>query len=66
MAMETRKRSDGVYGMMFLCCFLLFGMSDLEWILFDTNWMWSKGAAKQWGINEILAMELKKEEQQGK
>ncbi len=39
MAMETRKRSDGdavvFMALMFLCCFLLFGMSELEWILLD-------------------------------
>ncbi len=37
--METRKRIDGdvvvFMALMFLCCFLLFGMSELEWILLD-------------------------------
>jgi hypothetical protein len=40
MAMETIKRSDGdvvvFMALMFLCQFLLFGMSELEWILLDT------------------------------
>jgi hypothetical protein len=40
-AMETRKRScgDAVVFMvfMFLCCFFIFGMSELEWILLDTS-----------------------------
>jgi hypothetical protein len=39
MAIETRKRSDGdmvvFMALMFLCHFLLFGMSELEWILLD-------------------------------
>jgi hypothetical protein len=34
--METRKRNDGsvvvFMALMFLCHFLLFGMSELEWI----------------------------------
>jgi hypothetical protein len=55
-------KCDGVSSLMFLCCFLLFGMNDLEWILLNTSLMWSKGAAKQWGVNKILAIELKKEE----
>ncbi len=41
MAMETRKRSDGnamvFMALMLLCCFLLFGMSEQEWILLDTG-----------------------------
>ncbi len=41
MRMETRKRSDGnvvvFMAFMFLCCFLLFGMNELEWILLDTG-----------------------------
>jgi hypothetical protein len=39
--METRKRSDGdvvvLMAFMFLCCFLLFGMSELEWRLLDID-----------------------------
>jgi hypothetical protein len=39
--MEIRKRSEGnavvFMALMFLCCFLLFGMSELEWILLDTS-----------------------------
>jgi len=39
--METTKRCDGnvveFMALMFLCCFLLFGMSELEWILLDTG-----------------------------
>jgi hypothetical protein len=39
--METRKRGDGdavvFMALMFLSCFLLFGMSELEWILLDTG-----------------------------
>jgi hypothetical protein len=62
MMMETRKRSDGdvvvFMAFMFLCHFLIFGMSELEWMLLDIDWMWGKGVAKQWGVNEILAMEL--------
>jgi hypothetical protein len=41
MAMETRKRSDGdvvvCMALMFLCCFLLFGVSELLWILLDAS-----------------------------
>jgi len=37
--METRKKGDGdvvvFMAFMFLCCFLLFGMSWLEWMLLD-------------------------------
>ncbi len=37
--MGTRKKSDGdavvFMAFMFLCCFLLFGLSELEWILLD-------------------------------
>jgi hypothetical protein len=37
--METRKKSDGdvvvFMALMFLCCFLLFGMSELVWILLN-------------------------------
>ncbi len=37
--METRKRNDGnvvvFMVLMFLCCFLLFHMNGLEWILLD-------------------------------
>ncbi len=40
-AMETTKSNDGnaveFMALMFLCCFLLFGMSELEWILMDTG-----------------------------
>jgi hypothetical protein len=68
--METRKRSDGdalvFMAFMFLCCFLLFGMSELEWILLDTSWMWGKGTANEWGVDKILTVELKKEKQEGK
>jgi len=39
--METRKRSDEdvvvFMALMFLCRFILFGMSELEWILLDTG-----------------------------
>jgi len=39
--METRKKSDGdvvvFMAFMFLCRFLKFGMSELEWILLDTS-----------------------------
>jgi hypothetical protein len=39
MAMETRKGNDRnavvFMALMFLCHFLLFGMSELEWILLD-------------------------------
>jgi hypothetical protein len=52
--------------LMFFCCFLLFGMNELEWIILDIGWMWGKGAAKLWGVGKILVVELKKEEQQGK
>jgi len=38
--METKKRNDGnvvvFLVFMFLCRFLLFGMSELEWILLDS------------------------------
>jgi hypothetical protein len=38
---ETRKRSDGdvmvFMALMFLCCFLIFGMSELQWILLDVS-----------------------------
>jgi len=41
MMMEIRKRSDGdvvvFMAFMFLCHFLLFGMSELEWILLDID-----------------------------
>jgi hypothetical protein len=37
--METRERNDGdavvFMAVMFLCCFLLFGMSELEWIFLN-------------------------------
>ncbi len=37
--METRKKGDGdvvvFMAFMFLCCFLLFGMNWLEWMLLD-------------------------------
>jgi hypothetical protein len=40
-AMSTRKRTDGnavmFMALMFLCRFLLFGMSELEWILLDAS-----------------------------
>ncbi len=40
-AMETRKKNDGnvvvFMVLMFLCHFLLFGMSELEWILLDIS-----------------------------
>jgi len=40
MAMATRKRSEGdavvFMALMFLCRFLLFGMSELLWIILDT------------------------------
>jgi hypothetical protein len=39
MAMKIRKKNDGdvlvFMALMFLCHFLLFGMSELEWILLD-------------------------------
>jgi len=39
MVIETRKRSEGdamsFMVLMFLCCFLLFGMSELLWIILD-------------------------------
>ncbi len=39
MVMEIRKRSDGdavvFMALMFFCCFLLFGMNELEWIILD-------------------------------
>jgi hypothetical protein len=56
-------KCSGVYGFDFLCCFLLFGMNEWKWILLDIGLMWGKGAAKQWGIDGILDVELKKEEQ---
>jgi hypothetical protein len=41
MTMETRERIDGdvvvFMVFMFLCCFLLFGMNELEWIFLDTS-----------------------------
>jgi hypothetical protein len=41
--METRDRSDGdalvFMALIFLCCFILFGMGELEWIFLDTGWM---------------------------
>jgi hypothetical protein len=41
MGMETRKNNDGnavvFMALMFLCCFLLFWMSELEWVLLDTS-----------------------------
>jgi len=41
MAMETRKSSDGdavaFMALMFLCCFILFGMNELQWILLDVG-----------------------------
>jgi len=68
--MKTRKGSDGdvvvFMAFMFMCHFLFFGMSELEWILLDISWMWSKGVAKQWGVGGILVVELKKEEHEGK
>jgi hypothetical protein len=37
--MEIKKRSEGdavvFMALMFLCCFLLFGMSELLWIILD-------------------------------
>jgi hypothetical protein len=55
--MQTRKSSDGdavmFMTLMFLCCFHLFGMNELEWILLDTSWMWGKGAAKLWELMEF-------------
>jgi hypothetical protein len=37
--METRKKGDGnvvvFMAFMFFCCFYLFGMSGLEWMLLD-------------------------------
>jgi len=69
-AMETRKRSDGnamvFMALMLLCRFLLFGMSEQEWILLDIGWMWGKGATKWWEASGTLTVELKKEEQQSK
>jgi len=48
--METRKKGDGnamvFMSFMSLCHFFLFGMSELEWMLLDTGWMWGKGATK--------------------
>jgi hypothetical protein len=39
--METKKKSDGgvvvFMALVFLCHFLLFGMSELEWILSGTD-----------------------------
>jgi hypothetical protein len=52
--------------LMLLCCFLLFGMSEQEWILLDTGWMWAEGATKWWEAGGTLIVELKKEEQQSK
>lgn len=41
MAMETRKKSEGdavvFIALMFLFYFLLFGMSELLWIILDTG-----------------------------
>jgi hypothetical protein len=41
MAIETRKNIDGdvvvFMALMFLCCFLLFGMGVLLWILLDVG-----------------------------
>jgi hypothetical protein len=41
MVIETRKRGCGnvvvFMAFMFLCCFFIFGMSELEWILLDTS-----------------------------
>jgi hypothetical protein len=37
--MEIRKKREGdavvFMALMFLCCFLLFGMSELQWIILD-------------------------------
>jgi hypothetical protein len=49
--------------LMFLCCFLLFGMSELEWILLDIGWMRGKGVAKRWVVSRTFIVELKKEKQ---
>jgi hypothetical protein len=39
--METWKKGDGdavvFMAFMFLCCFLLFGMSELKWMLLDID-----------------------------
>ncbi len=41
MAMETRERNDVdavvFMAFMFLCCFLLVGMNEVEWILLNTS-----------------------------
>ncbi len=55
-------RCGVVYGFDVFMSFLLFGMSELQWILLDVGWMWGKGVAKQWGASEILVVEQKKEE----
>lgn len=34
---ERSWRCGGVYGFYFLCCFLLCGMIELEWMLLDTD-----------------------------
>ncbi len=56
-------RFSGVYG---YDVFLLFGMTELDWILLDIGSMWGKGVGKWWGVGGMLVVELKKEEQQGK
>jgi hypothetical protein len=39
--METRKRNEGdamvFMALMFLCCFFIFGMSEMMWIILDTG-----------------------------
>jgi hypothetical protein len=41
MTTETRKKVDGdvmvFMVVMFLCCVLLFGMNELEWMLLNTS-----------------------------
>jgi hypothetical protein len=58
-------RCGGVYGFYVFVSFSFISMSELK-ILLDIGcmwgWMWGKGAAKQWGIKRILAMEQEKEE----
>jgi hypothetical protein len=65
-AMETKKRSDGdavvFMALMFLCRFLLFGMSELEWILlvkYEAGELSSNG-----GAYGNFIVERKKEKQQ--
>jgi hypothetical protein len=57
--METQKKGDGdVVVFMFLCHFLLFGMSELEWMLLDTSLTGGDGATKQGGVNEVFTGRL--------